>query len=99
MNTMASPRSVETLLANVSASRLATFHQCRLKFYFQYVLGLPRNKSPALHVGTTLHATLQYWNKARWRRLPLEHAQLQQAFEVRYSPFVRPVEADFKLMF
>ena len=34
-------RPVEELLATVSASRLNTFHTCRLKFFFQYVQRLP----------------------------------------------------------
>jgi len=33
-----SPRSIADLISTVSASRLTTFEQCRLKFYFWYVL-------------------------------------------------------------
>ena len=47
-------KSIAELLATVSASRLNTFHTCRLKFYFNYVLGLARTKSAALHVGSTV---------------------------------------------
>lgn len=61
------PRSIEELTASVSASRLTTFHQCRLKFYFRYVLGLARPKSAALHLGSAVHAVLKHWNLARWR--------------------------------
>ena len=44
------------LLTKVSASRLNCFHQCRLKFFFRYVRKLKKDKTPALHVGTTVHA-------------------------------------------
>ena len=60
-------RSIDDLLANVSASRLSTWQQCRLKFYFRYVLAIRRPKPPALHVGSSIHETLKFWNKARWR--------------------------------
>ena len=60
-------RSIEDLITSVSASRLSTFHQCRLKFYFRYVLGLVKPKSAALHLGSSVHAALKFWNMARWR--------------------------------
>ncbi len=63
----ATPRSIDELTSTVSASRLVSFHQCRLKFYFRYVLGLFRLKSASLHVGSSDHAVLKYWNNARWR--------------------------------
>ena len=66
MNTT-KPRSIDELLANVSASRLNSFHQCRLKFYFRYVAGIQKPKTGALHLGTSVHAVLKYWNKSRWR--------------------------------
>ena len=50
-----SPRSIADLIQTVSASRLTTFQQCRLKFYFRYVLGLQKPKTPALHVGGAVH--------------------------------------------
>lgn len=61
------PRTIDELLATVSASRLSTFHQCRLKFYFRYVLALPKPKSAALHLGSAVHAVLKMWNMTRWR--------------------------------
>ena len=60
-------RSVDELIASVSASRLSTWSQCRLKFFFRYVLGLHKPKSSSLHVGSSVHAVLKYWNKARWK--------------------------------
>ena len=58
---------IAELKKTISASRLNTFHQCRLKFFFRYVAELEKPVSPALHVGTTVHAVLQAWNQARWK--------------------------------
>jgi putative RecB family exonuclease len=69
-------RSPAELLARVSASRLQTFHQCRLKFYFRYVLRLEKPKSPALHVGSAVHFVLQTWNRARWKGEVIDLAML-----------------------
>lgn len=68
-------RSVEDLLSNVSASRLSTWAQCRLKFYFRYMSGIKKPKSPALHVGSSIHAVLKFWNRARWKD---QHPTLRQ---------------------
>jgi CRISPR/Cas system-associated exonuclease Cas4 (RecB family) len=73
------PRSIDDLIATVSASRLSTWQQCRLKFMFRYVLGLKKPKSPALHVGSTVHSVLRYWNLARWKG---EHPTLKQLHDV-----------------
>lgn len=59
------------LQETVSASRLSLFLQCRLKFYFRYVLKLKKPKTAALHVGNAVHAVLKAWNKARWLVKPL----------------------------
>ena len=73
------PRNLDDLIATVSASRLSTFHQCRLRFCFRYVLGLARPKSRALHVGSSVHAVLKFWNKARWKS---EQPSLKQLHDV-----------------
>ena len=67
VETEAGARSIDDLISNVSASRLSTWSQCRLKFYFRYVLGLHKPKSPSLHTGSSVHAVLKFWNKARWK--------------------------------
>ncbi len=74
-------RSIEQLQQTVSASRLNAFHQCRLKFYFQYVLALNRPKTAALYIGTTVHSVLQHWNKARWRNQPANLSNLIPVFD------------------
>ena len=82
--TLESPRSraevLHGLRSTVSASRLNTFTQCRLKFFFRYVEELEKPKTPALHVGSVIHSALKTWNKARWRKEPLTLIQLHQEF-------------------
>ena len=55
----------------VSASRLSLYLQCRLKFYFRYVLKIKKPKTASLHVGNSVHSALKAWNKARWLKKPL----------------------------
>ena len=49
------PRPVEMLMKTVSASRLNCWLQCRLKFFFRYVLKITKPKTPALHYGSVLN--------------------------------------------
>ncbi len=79
------PKSIEELLATVSASRLNTFHSCRLKFYFTYVLGLARAKSGAQHIGSTVHFTLKLWNLARWRKQTIPDGWLREQFNTFWT--------------
>ena len=72
---------VETLKKTVSASRLNCWLQCRLKFYFRYVLKLAKPKTAALHYGSVVHLVLQHWNMARWRKQPFDITKLKQVFE------------------
>lgn len=61
---------IRALQDTVSASRLSLFLQCRLKFYYRYVLKLQKPKTPSLHLGSAVHAVLKAWNKARWLQQP-----------------------------
>jgi CRISPR/Cas system-associated exonuclease Cas4 (RecB family) len=74
-------RTVKELIATVSASRLQCWHQCRLKFYFRYVCDIPKRTSAAIHIGKVVHAVLQMWNMARWRREPFELERFRRLFE------------------
>ena len=74
------PPLVETS-SPVSATRLNCWLSCRLKYYFRYVLKLKSPKTAALYVGTTVHAVLKQWNRARWRKESLTPEQLQAMFE------------------
>jgi putative RecB family exonuclease len=78
-------RTKEELLRTVSASRLGTWLQCRLRFYFRYVAGITKPTTPARHVGTVVHAVLQQWNLARWRRTPLDASKVQAVFEQAWA--------------
>ncbi len=74
-------RSIEELTSTVSASRLGTWLQCRLKFHLRYVAGVLKAPSAALHVGKTVHAVLQQWSLARWRGSPLDGDAIGAVFE------------------
>jgi hypothetical protein len=63
MNAIAKGRSVGELLRSASASRISTFLNCKLKFYFQYVAGLSSEKSGARLIGSGVHEVLRKWKK------------------------------------
>jgi len=84
-------RSIDDLIASVSASRLTAFLQCRLRFYFRYLLGLAKPKSPALHVGSSVHAVLKYWNRSRWRS---EEPGLRQLHDIYSQSWAREQEGE-----
>jgi len=79
------PVSIEKLQKTVSASRLNCWLQCRLKFYFRYVLKISKPKTPALHFGSVVHLVLQQWNMGRWRKQPFEIAKLKQVFDTGWA--------------
>jgi hypothetical protein len=72
---------IENLQKTVSASRLTTFLQCRLKFFFRYVQQISKPKTPSLHVGSVVHLVLQAWNMARWKKQPFEIERFKKLFE------------------
>jgi hypothetical protein len=74
-------RTIETLSATVSASRISCWQQCRLKFYFRYVVSIPKRATAALHIGKVVHAILQAWNMARWKGQAFSSELLQGLFE------------------
>jgi hypothetical protein len=74
-------KTVEQVLETVSASRLQLFHQCRLKFFFRYVLGLQKPRPSALFMGSMVHSVLQSWNLARWRTGKADNDTLKQKLE------------------
>ena len=67
-------------LEYISVSRLKGFLICRLRFYFEKVLALPKPVSAALHFGRAVHAALQAYNKNRWRGGDTTEAALVAAF-------------------
>ena len=84
MEAVVEKHSIHDLLAKVSASRLNTFHQCRLKFYFRYVLQLKKSQTPALLVGSVVHSVLQQWSMARWKGLKIDPAELEEHFQSQW---------------
>lgn len=72
-------------LAYLSASRLKSFLTCRLKFYYEKVLGLRSPASPALQIGKAVHAGLQHFNLARWRGGDTSPEGTQQAYAKAYG--------------
>ena len=70
----------DDLTSVVSASRLNTFHSCRLKFYFRYVMKLFKPATAALFVGKAVHAALQQWSTARWRGKAHDAETLKSGF-------------------
>jgi putative RecB family exonuclease len=79
------PRTIAELIESASASRLTTWLQCRLKFFFRYVSGIKKPPTPALHVGSTVHSVLQQWNLARWRKIVLDTEALKAVFDQAWS--------------
>ena len=83
------------LQETVSASRLSLFLQCRLKFWFRYVLKLQKPKTPALHVGSAVHSVLKAWNKARWLQKPLTLKEVHENYLTAWADNTEgPVEWD-----
>jgi hypothetical protein len=80
------------LQQTISASRLGLWLTCRLKFHFRYVLKIQKPTTPALHTGTTIHAVLQAWNLARWRKEPFDPAMCKELFEARWSDQPSPID-------
>ena len=75
------PVPVSTLQKTVSASRLNCWLQCRLKFFFRYVMKITKPKTGALHYGSVVHLVLQQWNMGRWRKQPFDITKLKQVFD------------------
>jgi putative RecB family exonuclease len=73
------------LQETISASRLGSWLQCRLKFYFRYVAELPKAPTPSMHAGSTVHAVLQQWNLARWRREPFQVERFRGLFGSQWA--------------
>ena len=78
-------RTIEELIQSVSASRLSTWQQCRLKFFFRYISPIVKPKTAALHLGSSVHETLKYWNKARWKKEDPTLKQLHDVFITAWS--------------
>ena len=76
---------LDVLLETVSASRLNCWQQCRLKFWFRYVLRLTKPSPPALYVGNIVHSVLQSCNLGRWRHKTVDLGALKQTFHENWK--------------
>jgi CRISPR/Cas system-associated exonuclease Cas4 (RecB family) len=52
-----------------------------LKFYFRYVVSIPKRATPSLHIGKVVHFILQAWNMARWRGQPFNTELFKTLFD------------------
>jgi putative RecB family exonuclease len=83
------PVSPETRLLElqqtVSASRLNLWSTCRLKLFFRYVMRAEKPPTASMHAGKVVHALLQHWNLARWRRQPFRMEGLKRLFASQWQ--------------
>ena len=82
-------------LAYLSASRLKSFLTCRLRFFFEKVLGLKAPASPALLVGKAVHAGLQHFNLERWRGGDASPTATLQAYDKAYGELEAAEPVDY----
>jgi len=83
-------------LSYLSASRLKSFLTCRLRFYYEKVLGLKVPASPALQVGKAVHAGLQHYSLARWRGGDTSPVAVQGAYARAYDELEAQNPVDYE---
>jgi len=68
----------------LSFSSIETFNQCPRKYYYNYILKLPKKERPWLVLGTFVHLSLEKFHKyilyfrRKNRELPFSHAELMK---------------------
>jgi putative RecB family exonuclease len=72
-------------LEYLSASRLKSFLTCRLKFYYEKVLGLRAPSSPNLQIGKAVHAGLEAFHRARWQGGDTDTPAILDAYRKAYA--------------
>ncbi len=87
---------VDELLETVSATRLLLWQQCRLKFWFRYVLRLKKPPQSAFHVGSVVHVILQAWNLARWRHRSVDVEALKKLFHQNWQESLEGKKINWK---
>jgi CRISPR/Cas system-associated exonuclease Cas4 (RecB family) len=75
----------EDLTSTVSASRLNTFHGCRLRYYFTYIEKREAPSTPSLHIGKSVHEVLRRFNLSRWKGEICSTDELRDAFLTYWS--------------
>ena len=69
------------LLEVVSASRVKSYLNCSLRYYFEYALGIKGPATPSLATGKAIHHCLQEWSLLRWKRLPAGPENIRASFD------------------
>lgn len=72
-------------LEYLSASRLKSFLTCRLKFYYEKVLGLKSPTSPNLHIGKCVHAALEGFHQSVWRGDSPTPEEVLEGYKAAYT--------------
>src|SRR5579871_3001143 len=87
---------IQELQKTVSATRLNSWQRCRLQFFFRYVLQIKKPPTPALHVGKVVHAVLQAWNLARWRKESLDQEKFKDIFTNEWQEQQKDIQINWE---
>ena len=68
----------------LSPSSVKSYLLCSLRFFFERVAQIRKPTTVALHVGKTIHATLQSFNLARWRGEDSSETAMEEAFSTHF---------------
>lgn len=68
----------------LSPSSVKSYLSCSLRFFFERVVQIRKPTTVALHVGKTIHATLQSFNLARWRGEDSSETAMEEAFSTHF---------------
>lgn len=68
----------------LSPSSVKSYLSCSLRFFFERVAQIRKPTTVALHVGKTIHATLQSFNLARWRGEDYSEEAMEEAFSAHF---------------
>ena len=82
-------------LAYLSHSRLKSWLTCRLRFFYEKVLGLKAPATPALQTGKAVHAGLQHFHMAKWRGGDASPEATQQAYAKAYGELETEAPVDY----
>jgi hypothetical protein len=66
-----------------------------LKLFFRYVLKEQKPPTASMHAGKVVHAVLQSWNLARWRRQPFQMETLKIFFEQRWAALQQEIKMNW----
>ena len=66
---------------HISPTSAKDYLGCSLRFFFGRVQAIPRDTSPALHLGKAVHAALQHYHLAVWRGGDTSPESIADAFD------------------